>query len=133
MYFEKHVSFAFEGICRDFLKGQNAKNLLPVYITKIGTWYGYYRDEGVSERKQVEIDIVALDENGDGIIFAECKWQDLSYRGAEKIIAELIEKSKRVEWNNDNRKEYYAIFARKIDGKENLRKNGFFAWDLDDF
>lgn len=50
VYFEKHVSFAFEGIFMDFLKGQNAKDLLPVYITKIGTWYGYYRD-GVSARE----------------------------------------------------------------------------------
>jgi AAA+ ATPase superfamily predicted ATPase len=133
VYFEKHVSFVFEGIFMDFLKGQNAKDLLPVYITKIGTWYGYYRDGGVGERKQVEIDVVALDENGDGIIFAECKWQDLSYRGAEKLIAELKEKSKRVEWNSNKRQEYFAIFARKIGGKENLRKNGFLAWDMEDF
>jgi len=32
--FEKHVSFAFEDICRDFLKRQNAKNLLPACFTK---------------------------------------------------------------------------------------------------
>jgi len=132
-YFEKHVSFAFEGICMDFLKKQNAKNLLPAYLTKIGTWYGYYRDGNVGERKPIEIDVVALDEKGAEIIFAECKWQNLSYKDAEKLIDELKEKSKRIEWNKDKRKEYFAIFAKKIEGKDSFRKRGFLAWDLRDY
>jgi len=139
-YFEKHVTFAFEDICRAFLNRQNAKNLLPAYFTKIGTWYGYYRDEPTDERKSVEIDIVALDEISNGIIFAECKWQDLSQKEAEKLFAALKEKSKHVEWKGGNtqkpeakRQEYFAIFACRIEGKEALRKSGFFAFDLDDY
>ncbi len=131
VYFEKHVSFAFEGICRDFLKRQNAKNLLPAYFTKIGTWYGFYRDDG--QRKEVEIDIVALDENETGILFAECKWQDLHQREAEQVLSDLKEKSRHVEWNIGKRKEYFAIFAKKIEGKGALRKSGFLAWDLEDY
>lgn len=130
-YFEKHVSFAFEGICRDFLKRQNAKNLLPAYFTKIGTWYGFYRHEG--QRKELEIDIAALDEKEAGILFAECKWQDLSQRDAEKLIAALKEKAGYVEWNIGKRKDYFAIFAKKIEKKEALRKNGYIVWDLEDY
>lgn len=130
--FEKHVSFAYEGICRDFLKRQNANNRLPISFTKIGTWYGNYRDI-TKERMSVEIDIVALDDKGKEIIFAECKWQDLTYKDAGKLIAILKEKSKYVDWNIGKRKEYFAIFARKVGGKEILRKNGFLAWDLDDY
>jgi AAA+ ATPase superfamily predicted ATPase len=132
-YFEKHVSFAFEGICRDFFKKQNAKNLLPAYFTKIGTWYGYYRDEHTDERKTVEIDIVALDENDNGIIFVECKWQDLNQKDTKKLIAALKEKSKHVVWNVGKRKESFAIFACKIEGKDALRKSGYLIWDLDDY
>lgn len=131
-YFEKHVSFAFEGIWKDFLKRQNANALLPQYFTKIGTWYGYYRDRSTSERKPVEIDIVALDEKNTGILFAECKWQDLSRKDAEKLINALKQKAGYVDWNLGKRKEYFAIFARKIGGKEALRKSGFLAWDLED-
>lgn len=133
VYFEKHISFVFEGICKDFLKRQNAKNHLPAYFTKTGTWYGYYRDENTYERKSVEIDIVSLEEKEAGILFAECKWQDLSKKEAEKLIYGLKEKASYVDWNIGKRNEFYAIFARKIEGKENLRKNGFFAWDLEDY
>lgn len=131
LYFEKHVSFAFEGICRDFLIKQNAKNLLPAYLTKIGKWYGYYRDEG--QRLELEIDIVALDEKETGIFFAECKWQNLNTKDAKRVLFDLQEKSKHVDWNIEKRKEYFAIFAKKIEGKEALRKSGFLVWDLDDY
>ena len=131
MNFEKHVSFAFEEICRDFLKRQNAKNILSMHFTKIGTWYGFYRDAG--QRKELEIDIVALDEKGFGIIFAECKWQNLNQKDAKRVLFDLQEKSKHVEWNLEKRKEHFAIFAKKIEGKENLRKSGFLVWDLEDY
>jgi len=131
IYFEKHVSFAFEGVCKDFLNRQNAKNLLPAYFTKIGKWYGYYRDDG--QRKELEIDIVALDEKETGILFAECKWQNLSRKDAEKLIIALKEKTGYVDWNINKRKEYFAIFAKKIEGKAALRKSGFLVWDLEDY
>jgi len=60
-------------------------------LHKIGTWYGFYRDEG--QRKEVEIDIVALDEKETGILFAECKWQDLRQRDAEQVLSGLKEKA----------------------------------------
>jgi len=132
-YFEKHVSFAFEGVCRDFLKRLNANNLLPLYLTKIGTWYGYYREESTDERKPVEIDIVALDEKNAGIFFAECKWQDLGQKDVRRLIDVMKQKAGYVEWNIGKRKEYFAVFARKIEGKDSLRKNGNLVWDLEDF
>jgi AAA+ ATPase superfamily predicted ATPase len=131
LYFEKHVSFAFEDVWRNFIIRQNAKNLLPAYFTKIGKWYGYYRDEG--QRKYLEIDIVALDEKETGIFFAECKWQNLSHKDAERVLFDLQEKSKHIDWNIEKRKEYYAIFAKSIEGKEALRKSGFLVWDLEDY
>lgn len=131
--FEKHVSFAFEGICTDFLKKQNARSALPAHFTKVGTWYGHYRDAAANKRMPVEIDIVALQEKSAEILFAECKWQDLSCKEAEKLIETLKQKAGRVEWNAGKRKEYFAVFARKIEGKETLRKKGFLAWDLKDF
>ncbi len=109
-HFEKHISLAFEGICRDFLKEQNRKNRLPFFFTKLGTWYGYSRDETTKERKVDEIDIVGLEENAGDIIFAECKWENLNVR-----------------------MEYFGIFARKIEGKNAIRRKGFLVWDMRDF
>ncbi len=132
-YFEKHVSFAFEGVCMDFLRENLRKNLLPFSFTKLGTWYGYSRDEVTKVRKVDEIDIVGLEENTGDIIFMECKWEILSEKAAEKVLFELKEKSLNVDWKNDTRKEYFGIFARKIEGKKSLQKKGFLAWDSGDF
>ena len=117
----------------DFLKEHKRKNLLPFSFTKLGTWYGYSRDEVTKERKVDEIDIICLEENSGDIIFVECKWENLSERAAEKVLFELKEKSRNVDWKNDERKEYFGIFARKIEGKNSIQKKGFFAWVLGDF
>lgn len=80
-----------------------------------------------------EIDIVALNEATKDIVFIECKWQNLSQKDAKKVLFDLQEKSTHVEWNNGKRKEHFAIFAKKIEGKEALRKNGFLVWDIEDY
>jgi AAA+ ATPase superfamily predicted ATPase len=42
-----------------------------------------------------------------------------------------VGKSKHVEWNNGKRKEHFAIFAKKIEGKDAIRKSGFLVWDME--
>lgn len=92
-------------------------------FTEIGRWW----------HGGEEIDIVALNETAKEIAFVECKWQSLSHKEAEKVLFYLQEKSKHVDWNIGKRKEYFAIFAKKIEGKETLRKSGYIIWDLDDY
>ena len=87
-------------------------------FTKIGRWW----------HKDKEIDIVALNEKTKGILFAECKWQNKV--NAEKILAELNEKSQYVQWNNQKRKEYYAIFAKSF--KKKFKQKGIHLYDLKD-
>jgi hypothetical protein len=41
--------------------------------------------------------------------------------------------SKYVQWNNSERTEYPGIIAKKITQKEELRKSGVIAFDLEDF
>jgi len=77
---------------------------LPSF-NKIGKWW----------HKEKEIDIVALNENKKEILFAECKWKDNV--NANKILSELKEKAKYVDWNKNNRNEYYAIFAKSFSKK----------------
>ena len=63
----------------------------------------------------------------------ECKWKDVSKGGAENILSYPMEKSTFVRWNNDTRKEYFGIVAKKVEGKEELRQRGYLVFDLDDF
>ena len=118
--FNKHISFIFENACR-----HASKKMLN--YDKTGSWWGHYRDkEGT--RKEIEIDIVAINEQKKEILFAECKWQDNV--NAEKILCELKEKAKFVNWHNKERKEYYAVFAKSF--KIFSKGKNFLLFDLKD-
>ena len=68
--------------------------------TRIGRWW---------DRNDTEIDIVAVDEAGDHIIFGECKYttepMDID------VYYKLVEKSRKVSWQNTSRKEYFVLFS----------------------
>lgn len=112
----------FEDICRNALK----KGLIKMDLTKIGRWWGAYREK--DERKIAEIDLIALNEQKNEILFAECKWQDNV--NAEKILYELKDKSKYVKWNNRKRKEHYAVFAKSF--KHKIKEKDVLLFDLKD-
>ncbi|GBE19815.1 archaeal ATPase [archaeon BMS3Abin17] len=109
---ERYVSRKFEGFSAEFLPFTDI-----IDITRIGRWW----------HKDKEIDIVALNEKTKEILFAECKWQDKV--NAEKILEELKEKSKYVQWNNEKRKEHFAIFAKSF---KNKKIKGVQLFDLRD-
>lgn len=64
---------------------------------------------------QYEIDLVAINEGKMEILFCECKWQGKV--NATAVAKELNEKAKYVGWNDDNRKEAFAIFAKSFSKK----------------
>ena len=109
---------AFEKMSEQFLIKRK-----PVPFTRIGRWWD----------KSGEIDIVSLNEPGKSAAFFECKWRDVGEKEALKILEGLKEKAKSVQWRSEKRKEKYGIIARRIDGKEKLRKRGWLAYDLEDF
>ena len=108
--FNPYVGMIFEQVCREFLVELNLRAglALPFHFTKIGNWWGYFREDGV--RKEIEIDLVALNDDTRDILFAECKWQNKKV-GID-TYHNLMEKSARVEWDNDKRREYFALFSK---------------------
>lgn len=101
----------------------NKQILADFSFSKIGRWW----------HKDTEIDIVGLNEDTMEILFIECKWKNLSERKAAQVLNELQEKSRVVQWHNDARNEHFGIVAKKVEGKEAIRAEGFIAFDLDDF
>ncbi len=69
---------------------------------KAGRWW----------HKDKEIDIVAVNEKMNEIVFAECKWEEDV--NPDEILQELREKANFVKWRNGERKERYAIFAKSF-------------------
>lgn len=117
----KLFSFAFEDVAREMLAYAT-----PFHAEKIGRWWGYERQDEI--RKRIEIDSIALNEKTKQILFCECKWQNGV--NAMKILAQLKEKAKFVQWNNEKRKEHYAIFAKSF--KERIKAPGLMLFDLKD-
>ncbi|NOR60724.1 MAG: ArsR family transcriptional regulator, partial [Methanosarcinales archaeon] len=68
--------------------------------SRIGKWW----------HKDIEIDIVAINENTNEILFCECKWQNRKTN--VNILTELMDKARHVDWNNDQRKEYYMAASK---------------------
>mgnify|MGYP001569279840 FL=1 len=81
------------------------------------------------ERREVEIDLIALNEKTRQIAFIECKWKDGV--SAEKILNGLKEKASAVNWHNNERQEYYCVFAKTFSNKRPEEKN-LLLYDLND-
>ena len=61
-----YVSFPFEDICIEWLRSKNKKRELPFIFTDIGRWWS----------KDIEIDIIATNEDKSEILSAECKFHN---------------------------------------------------------
>src|SRR3989339_770504 len=57
-----------------------------------------------------EIDVVGINSSEKKIIFGECKWSEKPV--GTNIYEELKKKATEVEWNKDDRKEYYILFSK---------------------
>ena len=108
----------FEKVAREFLIEE-----LGSKFQKIGKWW--YGDK--------EIDIIAINDKTKEIYFFEIKWKKLGIRDTKTILNHLREKSRFVEWNKDERREYYGIIAKSIREKEMFREKGYICYDLRDF
>ena len=94
-----HTAFVYEDICRERMWELNAKDCWPFYFSKIGRWW-----DGKNE-----IDIAAVDSEGNNFILGECKyWQEPV---GVNIFLELEEKADSVDWKKKNRHVWYVLFG----------------------
>jgi len=120
------VGRKFEKVCEDFVRKK-------FNFLNVGRQWGKIPKEFKPERGRdtYEIDIVALNEKTKEILFIECKWKNKV--NAEKICKELAEKAKYVEWNNEDRKESFAIFAKSFSKKiKKFEGKKVYCFDLRD-
>ncbi|MCK5763885.1 MAG: ATP-binding protein [Clostridiales bacterium] len=96
-YLDEYASYVFEDVCVQYMRKLNKKQLLPFRYSKIGRWW----------KKQIEIDVLAMDNNKNGI-FGECKWKNSKMKKNE--LEKLKEKSSAVEESFENK--YYYLFSR---------------------
>jgi AAA+ ATPase superfamily predicted ATPase len=130
--FHMFVGAEFENIVKDQFKSRGVGVKLPFSFNRIGRQWGKIKGAPKGQNTY-EIDIVAVNDDTGDIAFIECKWKNLSERDALDIFKDLKSKSGFVLWNNEVQMKYCCLVAKKVDGKDTLRKKGFMVFDLDDF
>lgn len=111
--FNAYFGRVYEYICKEIIVQKNAEGEFPFHIGEISKWEGAKRTE--TGREELEIDWIALSRKSKELIFVECKWSDNI--NAPSVINELAEKAKYVDWNNKERKESFAVFAKSFSKK----------------
>ncbi|CAB50041.1 ATP-binding protein [Pyrococcus abyssi] len=119
--FSQYLGGAFEEIVRQFLIELKEMGKLPFHFTKIGRWW----------HKGEEIDIVALNEREKKVLLVEVKWKELRDREARDILRDLERKAKFMNLNGWEKS--YRLVAKRVEGKRDLKREGWFIWDLEDF
>lgn len=114
---------SFEKLVRALLIQKNTGDIIPFRFTKIGDFW--------TRKGDVEIDIVALNEDEETILFAECKLKGNKF--TQEDAKRLKEKSKSVKWKANRRKEHFALFSAEdisATHKRVLERDGIAAFDI---
>lgn len=91
------VADNFETVCEEIIKGHKDKLFS---FDKIGRWWD----------KNEEIDLVAVNDEEKKILFGEAKWSKKPV-GVD-IYDNLKRKSRLVDWNKEERAEYFCLFSK---------------------
>ena len=93
------AAFVYEDVCRERMWELAANGTWPFYFSKVGRWWN----------AQEEIDIAAVDPDGNNLILGECKfWQEPV---GISVLRSLEEKSYSVDWRNQKRKVWFILFS----------------------
>ena len=75
--------------------------------------------------------MVALNGRAKKALFVEVKWKSLSKREVRGVVKDLERKADLV--GLEGWEKSYGLMAKKVEEKEELRKEGWLVWDLEDF
>lgn len=106
---DSHIAYVYEHVCIEKMWELNADSTWDFYFDKVGRWWN----------SNTEIDIVAIDREGNDIIFGECKYW--TNKVGIDVLNELEQKADLVEWNRNKRRNHFALFS--INGFTDELKN----------
>ncbi|MBF4695155.1 ATP-binding protein [Fusibacter ferrireducens] len=94
---ERHTSYVFEAICRQYLRLKNQKEMLPFHFTKIGRWWN----------KTDELDIMATDPKKRAFLLGECK-----YKNSDCTLSDYKNMKEKFTLAGSDQKIYYWLFSK---------------------
>jgi len=119
--YNAYIGHAFEQVVAELLTEMKTNQTLPFTFTSIGKWWF----------KNNEIDLIALDTEKRTATFIEAKWSNLNAKDCQRLLQNLKTKSQNFKWIH--KKESYAIVAKHVFDKDQLKKQGLLIFDLEDF
>jgi len=96
---KNHSAFVYEDVCREKMWELNAEDAWPFHFSKIGRYW---------DNKE-EIDIAAIDPEGNNLILGECKFRKNPV--GSSVLQELERKAGSVAWRREKRKTWYILFS----------------------
>ena len=98
-FVRNHTAFVYENVCLQKLWELNAAGTWPFYFSKAGKYWDSH----------TEIDLAAIDPEGNNLLLGECKfWQNPV---GVSVLRDLEEKAKAVPWQREQRKIWYVLFS----------------------
>lgn len=107
----EYSSFAFEDVCREFIKELQKNNALPFRYSKMGQWTGKTTVRDKDEAKgyrvaETEIDLLGIGRNEKEYLVGECKFKNTPFR-----YSEYLDVKAKLAPLKDTAKFYYALFS----------------------
>lgn len=107
----EYASFAFEDVCREFVKELQKKNALPFRYSKMGRWTGRttVRDKDAANGLRVaetEIDLVGIGVSAKEYLVGECKFKSSPF-----AYSEYLDTKAKLTPLKDSAEFHYALFS----------------------
>ena len=102
------ASFAFEDVCREYVRKMQRNGKLPFRYQRMGRWWGKttVRRKDKTEVQETEIDLLAVSQKADQYLVGECK-----FKGRPFSYAEYLDTSAKLSQQKEKAEFFYYLFS----------------------
>lgn len=102
------ASFAFEDVCREYVRKMQRAGRLPFRYQRMGRWWGKttVRRKDKTEVQETEIDLLAVSQKADQYLVGECK-----FKGRPFSYAEYLDTSAKLSQQKEKAEFFYYLFS----------------------
>lgn len=102
------ASFAFEDVCREYVRKMQRNGKLPFRYQRMGRWWGRttVRRKDKTEVQETEIDLLAVSQKADQYLVGECK-----FKGRPFSYAEYLDTSAKLSQQKEKAEFFYYLFS----------------------
>ena len=102
------ASFAFEDVCREYVRKMQRAGRLPFRYQRMGRWWGRttVRRKDKTEVQETEIDLLAVSQKADQYLVGGCK-----FKGRPFSFAEYLDTSAKLSQQKEKAEFFYYLFS----------------------